>query len=255
MFSGKRPDGGDFPQQGQPASSFRKLSPTPPLGEGVLATQPGVVGVPLDGQQQALTCLIPEKDLTLFEKLGDGSFGVVKRGEWLTPAGKVVRRPELYMFLALLKCLKPPVCWICSRENWGIVTLLQVLRKTCSLYTFQESIPAGAWMCFIQSFWCLRNFDSECFSHKRSAKLNTLKSLSLCLVECGCEVSEDRCAQPARRSGGLHLWGQRHALPGPPEPHSPLRCGAYTPNEDGSEHTEHIHRRQISRNTHMCISH
>lgn len=54
-------------------------------------TQPGG-GAPLDGHQHALTCLIPEKDLTLFEKLGDGSFGVVKRGEWLTPTGKVVRR-------------------------------------------------------------------------------------------------------------------------------------------------------------------
>uniref|UniRef100_UPI0037E7A6F8 tyrosine kinase, non-receptor, 2b n=1 Tax=Semicossyphus pulcher TaxID=241346 RepID=UPI0037E7A6F8 len=102
VFSGKRPDGGDFPQQGQPASSFRKLSPTPPLGlgEGVLTTQPGE-GAPLDGQQQALTCLIPEKDLTLFEKLGDGSFGVVKRGEWLTPAGKVLN--------VAVKCLKTDV--------------------------------------------------------------------------------------------------------------------------------------------------
>ncbi|XP_074545275.1 activated CDC42 kinase 1-like isoform X3 [Halichoeres trimaculatus] len=102
VFSGKRPDGGDFPQQGQPASSFRKLSPTPPLGleEGVLSAQPGG-GVPLDGQQQALTCLIPEKDLTLFEKLGDGSFGVVKRGEWLTPAGKVLN--------VAVKCLKTDV--------------------------------------------------------------------------------------------------------------------------------------------------
>lgn len=97
VFSGKRPDGGDFPQQGQPTSSFRKLSPTPllGLGEGVLATQPDGGCAPLDGQQQALTCLIPEKDLTLFEKLGDGSFGVVKRGEWLTPTGKMVRRPAL----------------------------------------------------------------------------------------------------------------------------------------------------------------
>uniref|UniRef100_UPI0014455346 activated CDC42 kinase 1-like n=1 Tax=Epinephelus lanceolatus TaxID=310571 RepID=UPI0014455346 len=102
VFSGKRPDGGDFPQQGQLASSFRKLSPTPPLGlgEGVLATQPGG-GAPLDGQQQALTCLIPEKDLTLFEKLGDGSFGVVKRGEWLTPSGKVLN--------VAVKCLKTDV--------------------------------------------------------------------------------------------------------------------------------------------------
>ncbi|KAI3375225.1 hypothetical protein L3Q82_021727, partial [Scortum barcoo] len=100
VFSGKRPEGGDFPQQGQPASSFRKLSPTPLLGDGVLATQPGG-GAPLDGQQQALTCLIPEKDLTLFEKLGDGSFGVVKRGEWLTPAGKVLN--------VAVKCLKTDV--------------------------------------------------------------------------------------------------------------------------------------------------
>ncbi|XP_070701937.1 tyrosine kinase, non-receptor, 2b [Pempheris klunzingeri] len=107
VFSGKRPDSVDFPQQGQPSSSFRKLSPTPPLGEGVLAMQPGGGGggggggAPLDGQQQALTCLIPEKDLTLFEKLGDGSFGVVKRGEWLTPAGKVLN--------VAVKCLKTDV--------------------------------------------------------------------------------------------------------------------------------------------------
>uniref|UniRef100_A0A3P9N4M7 Activated CDC42 kinase 1 n=1 Tax=Poecilia reticulata TaxID=8081 RepID=A0A3P9N4M7_POERE len=70
----------------QLASSFRKLSLTPPLCLG-------------DGQ--ALTCLIPEKDLTLFEKLGDGSFGVVKRGEWLTPGGNVVN--------VAVKCLKTDV--------------------------------------------------------------------------------------------------------------------------------------------------
>ncbi|CRL00793.1 CLUMA_CG014045, isoform A [Clunio marinus] len=34
---------------------------------------------------QALTCLINEKDITLSIKLGDGSFGVVKRGEWNAP--------------------------------------------------------------------------------------------------------------------------------------------------------------------------
>ncbi|XP_051555597.1 activated CDC42 kinase 1-like isoform X2 [Myxocyprinus asiaticus] len=80
VFSGKRPDGDFNPQ---PASTFRKLSPTPP---------------PVDGQQQALTCLISEKDLALFEKLGDGSFGVVKRGEWFTPNGKVLN--------VAVKCLK-----------------------------------------------------------------------------------------------------------------------------------------------------
>ncbi|GAB6023117.1 hypothetical protein CHUAL_007203 [Chamberlinius hualienensis] len=36
---------------------------------------------------QGLTCLINERDLTLGAKLGDGSFGVVRRGEWSTPSG------------------------------------------------------------------------------------------------------------------------------------------------------------------------
>ncbi|KAL2097919.1 hypothetical protein ACEWY4_007126 [Coilia grayii] len=83
VFSGKRLDG-DF--QPQPATTFRKVSPTAP---------------PLEGQQQALTCLISEKDLGLFEKLGDGSFGVVKRGEWLTPSGAVIN--------VAVKCLKTDV--------------------------------------------------------------------------------------------------------------------------------------------------
>lgn len=37
---------------------------------------------------QALTCLIHEKDIILSIKLGDGSFGVVKRGEWAVPNGE-----------------------------------------------------------------------------------------------------------------------------------------------------------------------
>ncbi|XP_051943567.1 tyrosine kinase, non-receptor, 2b isoform X2 [Hippocampus zosterae] len=102
VFSGKRPDGADFPQQGQPASSYRKRSPTPPPGpaDGLPATYPAE-DVSLDVQRQSLTCLIPEKDLTLLEKLGDGSFGVVKRGEWLTPTGTMIN--------VAVKCLKPDV--------------------------------------------------------------------------------------------------------------------------------------------------
>ncbi|KAI1882751.1 hypothetical protein AGOR_G00238160 [Albula goreensis] len=83
VFSGKRPEA-DF--QPQPASTFRKPSPSPPPG---------------DAPQQALTCLISEKDLVLLEKLGDGSFGVVKRGEWFTPTGKVLN--------VAVKCLKTDV--------------------------------------------------------------------------------------------------------------------------------------------------
>ncbi|KAH8302002.1 hypothetical protein KR044_001766 [Drosophila immigrans] len=42
-------------------------------------------------QPGALTCLIRENDITLGLKLGDGSFGVVRRGEWsASPAGKVL---------------------------------------------------------------------------------------------------------------------------------------------------------------------
>lgn len=75
MFSGKRLEAEFPPHHSQ--STFRKTSPTPggPAGEGPL---------------QSLTCLIGEKDLHLFEKLGDGSFGVVRRGEWDAPSGKTV---------------------------------------------------------------------------------------------------------------------------------------------------------------------
>lgn len=43
------------------------------------------------GAQQTshLSCLIHEKDLTLGIKLGDGSFGVVRRGEWINPSNTI----------------------------------------------------------------------------------------------------------------------------------------------------------------------
>ncbi|XP_072330224.1 tyrosine kinase, non-receptor, 2b isoform X11 [Scyliorhinus torazame] len=83
VFSGKRPES-EF--QPQPGATFRKLpTPPPPPAEG----------------NQTLTCLITEKDLTLHEKLGDGSFGVVKRGEWQSPSGKIMN--------VAVKCLKTDV--------------------------------------------------------------------------------------------------------------------------------------------------
>lgn len=42
------------------------------------------------GLTQTLTCLVNEKDLVLGTKLGDGSFGVVLRGEWTIPAGSQI---------------------------------------------------------------------------------------------------------------------------------------------------------------------
>ncbi|VVC34758.1 Hypothetical protein CINCED_3A001580 [Cinara cedri] len=38
----------------------------------------------------SLTCLILEKDIKLSEKIGDGSFGIVSRGEWTTSTGRVL---------------------------------------------------------------------------------------------------------------------------------------------------------------------
>ncbi|CAG5120310.1 unnamed protein product [Candidula unifasciata] len=35
-----------------------------------------------------LTCLIDKKNVYVFDKLGTGSFGIVRRGEWVTPSGK-----------------------------------------------------------------------------------------------------------------------------------------------------------------------
>ncbi|XP_045439841.1 activated CDC42 kinase 1 isoform X14 [Pipistrellus kuhlii] len=86
VFSGKRLEAEFPPQHAQ--SAFPKASPAPggPAGEGPL---------------QSLTCLIGEKDLRLLEKLGDGSFGVVRRGEWDAPSGKTVS--------VAVKCLKPDV--------------------------------------------------------------------------------------------------------------------------------------------------
>lgn len=37
-----------------------------------------------------LTCLIQDKDVTLSVKLGDGSFGVVKKGVWTSPSGRLL---------------------------------------------------------------------------------------------------------------------------------------------------------------------
>ncbi|XP_067117900.1 non-receptor tyrosine-protein kinase TNK1 [Osmerus mordax] len=51
-------------------------------------------GAPSQSQSQDtrrnVSCLIQDSDLTMGEKLGSGSFGVVKRAEWQTPTGKVL---------------------------------------------------------------------------------------------------------------------------------------------------------------------
>nr|XP_026694587.1 activated CDC42 kinase 1 isoform X3 [Ciona intestinalis] len=45
-----------------------------------------------------LTCFISEKELVLQEKIGSGSFGFVRKGEWTSPSGAIVK--------VAVKCLK-----------------------------------------------------------------------------------------------------------------------------------------------------
>ncbi|XP_077485560.1 activated Cdc42 kinase [Amblyomma americanum] len=51
---------------------------------------PSPAGASPTADLSALTCLISEKDVTLASKLGDGSFGVVVRGEWDAPDGRAI---------------------------------------------------------------------------------------------------------------------------------------------------------------------
>ncbi|XP_060756795.1 activated CDC42 kinase 1 [Neoarius graeffei] len=82
VFTGKRPE-----TETQTGVTFEDLSPCSIRAEPQGESQPA-----------ALTCLISDRDLTLLEKLGDGSFGVVKKAEWHAPSGRVLN--------VAVKCLK-----------------------------------------------------------------------------------------------------------------------------------------------------
>uniref|UniRef100_H3CXQ8 Tyrosine kinase, non-receptor, 1 n=1 Tax=Tetraodon nigroviridis TaxID=99883 RepID=H3CXQ8_TETNG len=62
-------------------------------GRGGDAAEQPSGGSPAQGQEsagRALPCLIQDSELLLGEKLGSGSFGVVRKGEWHAPAGRVL---------------------------------------------------------------------------------------------------------------------------------------------------------------------
>ncbi|XP_056439725.1 activated CDC42 kinase 1 [Gadus chalcogrammus] len=82
VFPGKRPDAD--PQAPLPQGASACLAPP----NGASASEPGA----------SLTCLVREAELQLFERLGDGTFGVVRRGEWTSPNGRVQS--------VAVKCLK-----------------------------------------------------------------------------------------------------------------------------------------------------
>ncbi|KAG9463797.1 hypothetical protein GDO78_021057 [Eleutherodactylus coqui] len=68
MFS-RNPDGPD-------STPYPDTSPSP--------------AAPRGDPDCSLKCLISERDLSLFERLGDGCFGVVRRGEWRIAGGRAV---------------------------------------------------------------------------------------------------------------------------------------------------------------------
>ncbi|XP_037550367.1 activated CDC42 kinase 1 [Nematolebias whitei] len=71
--------------------------PQQPLPQGASSA-----ALPVSSEQGAsLTCLIRESELQLLERLGDGTFGVVRRGEWTGPNGAVLS--------VAVKCLKAGV--------------------------------------------------------------------------------------------------------------------------------------------------
>ncbi|XP_075703497.1 non-receptor tyrosine-protein kinase TNK1 isoform X1 [Rhinoderma darwinii] len=75
MFSTRGPDGPD-------SSPFPDTIISP--------SSPPSSSAPRGDPDCSLKCLINERDLSLFERLGDGCFGVVRRGEWRIPGGRVV---------------------------------------------------------------------------------------------------------------------------------------------------------------------
>uniref|UniRef100_A0A1B6CMD1 Activated CDC42 kinase 1 n=2 Tax=Clastoptera arizonana TaxID=38151 RepID=A0A1B6CMD1_9HEMI len=56
----------------------------------VSGNKTGTVSKKTQPVHNVLTCLIQEKDVSLSVKLGDGSFGVVRKGEWTTPTGRLM---------------------------------------------------------------------------------------------------------------------------------------------------------------------
>ncbi|KAG8536931.1 hypothetical protein GDO81_025411 [Engystomops pustulosus] len=76
MFSTRSPDSPDSPPYPDTIISPSSSSPSSAASRG--------------DPDCSLKCLINERDLSMFERLGDGCFGVVRRGEWRIPGGRMV---------------------------------------------------------------------------------------------------------------------------------------------------------------------
>lgn len=74
-------------------------------------------------EEQSLTCLINQKQLMLWGKLGNGSFGVVREGEWSTPSGRKVGPETMTSYTGCdVRCFSADL-WhdVCQPENWCLI--------------------------------------------------------------------------------------------------------------------------------------
>lgn len=69
--------------------------------------------------EQSLTCLINQKQLMLWGKLGNGSFGVVREGEWSTPSGRKVGPETMNSYTECdVRCFSAGLCHgVCQPES------------------------------------------------------------------------------------------------------------------------------------------
>lgn len=104
---------------------------------------------------QTLTCLIAENSLFLYGKLGNGSFGVVKKGDWTTPTGqkklvavKILRNDALSMPGAFEDFVKE-VNVMHNLDHMNLIRLYGVVLST-PLMMVTELAPLGALLDFLR---------------------------------------------------------------------------------------------------------
>ena len=92
--------------------------------------------------ESALTCLINDRDITLTDKLGDGSFGVVRKGEWKSPSGNKVCGAE---------CLSPFYLTI-YYETWLISLKFHFSYQCCNSFSRPCSYVSAMMFRFMVGF-------------------------------------------------------------------------------------------------------
>lgn len=105
--------------------------------------------------EQALTCLISESSLIMYGKLGNGSFGVVKKGDWTTPSGnkkmvavKILRNDALAQPGAFEDFVKE-VNAMHSLDHVNLIRLYGIVLST-PLMMVTELAPLGSLLNYLR---------------------------------------------------------------------------------------------------------